>query len=111
MVRSRKGGSSIRKSARLEEKRRKIRIDESEGTNLSSQLNTDSESEEDLVVVHQEEESVVNLPQVPDPNEWRERSTTLDFEEEVVLGFETDKSSGANMPTCLKYNKFRGDRS
>ena len=52
MVGSQKGGSSVQKSARLEKRKRKIPVDKSEGTNLGSKLNTDSESEEDLVVVH-----------------------------------------------------------
>ena len=85
MVGSRKGGSLVRKSACLEKKRRKIHVDEFEGTNLSSKLDTDLESEEDLVVVHQEGESVASPPQVLDPNVWRERSPIRDFEEEVLV--------------------------
>ena len=111
MVGSLKGGSSVRKFARLEKRRGKISIEESEGMNLSSKLNIDSGSKEDLVVVQPEEESVANPPQVSDLNEWRERSETPDFEEEVVLGSETDESSSDNMPTRLKYSKFRGDGS
>ena len=106
MVGSRKGGSSVRKFARLEKKRRKILVDEFEGANLRSKLHMELESEEDLVVVHQEEESAARPPQVPDPNEWRERSPTSDFEEEVLVGSDTEESSSDNMPTCLKYNKF-----
>ena len=111
MVGSRKGGSLVRKSARLEKKRRKISVEESEGTNLSSKLNIDSESEEDLVVVQQEEESVASPPRVPNPNEWRERSLIPDFEEEIIIGSETDGSSSDNMPNRLKYSKFRRDGS
>ena len=111
MVGSPKGGSSIRKSAKLEKKRRGLPVEESEGTNLSYQLRNDLETEEDLVVVRQEEESAASPPQVLDPNEWRERSPTRELEEEVVLGSEIDESLRDNMPTCLKYSKFRGDGS
>ena len=111
MVGSRKGGSSVRKSARLEKKRRVISVEESKGTNLSYKLYTDLEIEEDLVVVCQEEDSAARPPQVPNLNEWRERSPTPEFEEEIVLGSEMDGSFSDNMPTCLKYSKFRGDRS
>ena len=62
MVGSHKGGSSIRKSAHVEKKRRKVPVEESESTNLSSKLNIDSKSEEDLIVVHQEEESTASPP-------------------------------------------------
>ena len=70
MVGSKKGGSSVRKSARLENKRRKVPLEESEGSKLNSRLQTDSKAEEDLVVVNQEEESSAGPSEVPDPNEW-----------------------------------------
>ena len=110
MVGSRKGESLVRKFARTEKKRRKIPLDGSAGTNLGSLLHTNSESEEDLVVVHQEEEAA-SPPQVPDPNEWRERSPTPDLEreEEVIIRSDSEESISDNMPTCLKYSKFRGD--
>ena len=111
MVGSQKGGSLIRKSAQLEKRRRKIPIDDSEGTNLGSKLHTNSESEEDLVVVHHKEESVASPPLVPDPNEWRERSPIPNFEEEVLVGSDTEEPLSDNMPTCLKYSKFRGHGS
>ena len=111
MVGSRKGGSSVRKSARLEKKKKGIPVEESKDTNLSSRLHTDLEGEEDLVVVNQEEETAASPSEVLDPNEWRERSPTPDFEEGVVLGSETDESSDDNMLTRLKYSKFRGDGS
>src|SRR5450759_5048146 len=111
MVGSRKGESSVRKSARLEKKRRKIPVHESVGTDLGSLLHTDSESEEDLVVVHQEEEAAASPPQVPDPNEWRERSPTPDLgrEEEDIISSDSEESVRGIMPTRLKYSKFRGD--
>jgi Retrotransposon gag protein len=110
MVGSRKRESSLRKSARLKKKKRKIPVDESEGTDLGSHLHTDSESEEDLVVVHQEE-AVASSPQVPDPNEDRERTPTpdRDQEEEVIIGSDLEGALSDNMPTRLKYSKFRGD--
>ena len=111
IVGSRKEGSSVRKSARLERKRKGIPVEEFEGTNLSSKLHTDSEAEEDLVVVNQGEEYAASPSKVPDPNEWRERSPTPEFEEEIVLGSDTDEFSSDNMPTRLKYIKFRGDGS
>ena len=82
MVGSRKGESSVRKSARLEKKKRGITVNESEGTDLGSLLHTDSESEEELVVVRPEEEEAANPSSISDPNEWRERSPTPDREEE-----------------------------
>ncbi len=82
MVGSRKGESSVRKSARLEKKNRKIPVDESVGTDLGSLLHTDSESEEELVVVQQDEGEAANPSSDSDPNEWRERSTTPDRAEE-----------------------------
>ena len=106
MVGSRKGGSSVRKSARLEKKRKGIRIEEFEGTNLSSKLHTDSEAKEDLVVVNQEEDAAASPSEVSDPDEWKERSPTPNFEEEDLLGSEVDESSDENMPTRLKYSKF-----
>ena len=111
MVGSRKGESSVRKSARLEKKKRKIPVDESGGTDLGSQLHTDSESEEDLVVVHQEEETAASSPQAPDPQGQRERTPTPDREqgEEVIIGSDSEGAISDDMPTRLKYSKFRGD--
>ena len=79
--------------------------------NLGSKLQSALESEEDLVIVTREEESVANLFQVPDPKEWSERSSTPDFKEEVQVRSHTKESSGDEMPTRLKYSRFRGDRS
>ena len=103
--------SSVRKSARLEKKKRKIPVDESGGTDLGSQLHTDSESEEDLVVVHQEEETAASSPQAPDPQGQRERTPTPDREqgEEVIIESDSEGAISDNMPTRLKYSKFRGD--
>ena len=73
---------------------------------MSSRLHTDSEAEEDQVVVNTEEEAAASPSDVPDPNKCRGRSPTPDFEEEDVLRSETDESSDNNMPTRLKYSKF-----
>ena len=62
-------------------------------------------------MVNREEESAANPSQVLDQNEWKERSPTPDFEEEILVTSDTEESSSDNMPTCLKYNKFRGDGS
>src|SRR5665811_452463 len=102
MVGSRKGGTLARKSAWLEKKRQREFGESSQGTNLGLRLQSASESEEELVVVTQEEETITSPSQIPDPNEWFERSPTPDPVEDIV-----SESSGDEMPTCLKYSKFR----
>ena len=67
MVGSRKGESSVRKSARLEKKKRKIPVDESGGTDLGSQLHTDSESEEESGSSAPRGRNAASSPQAPDP--------------------------------------------
>ena len=62
------------------------------------------ELEEDLVVVTQEEESVASPSQVLNPDEKSEKSPTPDLVEEVLFD-----SSSDDMPTQLKYSRFRGD--
>ena len=57
-------------------------------------------------MVNQEEESAASPSQVPDLNEWRERSPIPDFEEEVLVRSDMEESLSDNMPTYLKYNKF-----
>lgn len=106
MVRSQKGGTSTRKSARLEKKRQKEFGEGSQGTDLNSRFQFSAETEDDLVVVTQEEESVPNSPADPDLEHWFERSPTPDPEDNVV-----SEPSGDEMPTRLKYSKFRGDGS
>jgi len=106
MVRSRKGGSSLRKFARLEKKRQREFGQISKGTNLGSRLQSASESEEELVVVAQEEEEFTSPSWILDPDEWFERSPTPDLVENIE-----SKSTSDEMPTRLKYSKFRGDGS
>ena len=71
------------------------------GTNLGSKMNSILRLEDYSIVVTQEEESVANPSQIPDPNKWSERSPTPDFVEEVMFD-----SSSDEMPTCLKYSRF-----
>jgi Ty3 transposon capsid-like protein len=106
MVGSRKQGTSGRKSARLEKKRQREFGESSQGTNLGSRLQSASGSEEELVVVNPEEVDFASPPRIPNPDEWVERSPTPDLEENIEL-----ESSSDEMPTRLKYSKFRGDGS
>jgi len=57
-------------------------------------------------VVNPEEVDFASPPRIPDPNEWFERSPTPDLVENIEL-----ESSSDEMPTRLKYSKFRGDGS
>jgi hypothetical protein len=104
MVGSREGRTSARKSARLEKKRQREFGESSQGTNLGSRLQSDSYSEEELVVVTQEEEEFTSPSQIPNPDEWFERSPNSDRDE-----YDFSESSSDEMPTRLKYTKFRGD--
>ena len=69
--------------------------------NLGSKIHSASKSEEDLVVVTQEEESTASPSQVLDLDERSERSSRLDFVEEVLFNSLSD-----DMPTRLKYTRF-----
>ena len=106
MVGSQKGGTLARKSTRLEKKRRKVIIHDLLGTNLGSKIHSASRSEENLVVVTQEEESIASPSQVLDLDERTEKSPILDFVEEALFNSLND-----DMPTHLKYSRFQGDGS
>ena len=109
MVGSQNGGTSTRKFAQLEKKRRKVLIYNLQGTNLGSKIYFASGSEEDLVVVTQEERSTARPTRIPDLNERNERSPTPDFVEEVLFRSDREESLSDNMPTCPKYSRFQGD--
>ena len=106
MVRSQKGGTSARKSIRLEKKRGKVFIHDLPDTNLGSKIHSTSGSKEDLVVVTQEKRSSTSPSQIPDLEARSERSSTLDFIEEVLFGYEREEFLSDNKPTHLKYNRF-----
>ena len=101
MVRSQKGETSTRNSARLEKKRQEKFGESSQGTNLNSRFRFTSESEEELVVVTQEKETVPSSSPDPDREEWSGRSASSD-----PVGNVVSESSGDEMPTRLKYSKF-----
>ena len=106
MVRSQKGGILARKCVWLEKKRGKEIVHDLPGTYLGTNIHSALGSEEDLVVVTQEEESVANPSQVPDLDERSEKSPTPDLVEEVLFNSSID-----DMHTHLKYSRFQGDGS
>ena len=103
IIRSQKREISTRKSTRIEKKREKILVHDLLGTNLGLKIHSASRSEEDLVVVIQEEGSIASPSWIPNLNEKSEWSPTPDFVEEVLFGLERD-----NMPasTRFKYSRF-----
>jgi hypothetical protein len=104
MVKSHEQGTSTRKSARLEKKRQAEFGESSEGTDLNSRFQFTTESEGELIVVTPLEEIAHSPTSDPDQEEWSERSTSPGPEGNVV-----SDSSEDEMPTRLKYSKFRGD--
>ena len=81
--------------------------------NLGSKIHSTSGSEEDLVIVTQEEGPIASPSRIPDPDKRSERFPTSDFVEDVLFGLEREDSLSNNMlaSTHLKYNRFRGDGS
>src|SRR5450759_2184760 len=104
MVRSHVKGTSTRKSARLEKKRQKEFGVSSQGTDLNSRFRFTTDSEEELIVVTVAGGAVQSPSSDPNQEEGSDRSASPDPEGNEVAGAAEDE-----MPTRLKYSKFRGD--
>src|SRR5450759_312938 len=104
MARSHVTGTSTRRSARLEKKRQKEFGESSQGTDLNSRFRFTTDSEEELIVVTVAGGAVRSPSSDPNQEEWSDRSASPDPEGNEVWG-----SSEDEIPTRLKYSKFRGD--